>query len=241
MKHYPVTHGHPVPPPDRDGEGGRRHLVLRRPGRDLALVGESGCGKSTTARAVLRLIEPTAGSVLFDGEDIITRRYDRLRTLRREMQIVFQDPYASLNPRMTVRTILTEPFKIHGLDPGDRVDELLALVGPGPRARRALPPRVLRRAAPAGRHRPGHRPRPQAGGVRRARLRARRVDPGPGAQPAGGSPGPARPGLPVHRPRPVRGAPHRRPGGGHVSRRHRGGGADRRRSSSRRRIPIPRR
>jgi peptide/nickel transport system ATP-binding protein/oligopeptide transport system ATP-binding protein len=101
-------------------------------GQTVALVGESGCGKSTTARTVLRLIEPTAGSVRFDGEELTEASTDRLRTLRREMQIVFQDPYASLNPRMPVRTILTEPFKIHGIDPGDRVAELLELVGLAP-------------------------------------------------------------------------------------------------------------
>ncbi|HLI55862.1 MAG TPA: oligopeptide/dipeptide ABC transporter ATP-binding protein [Acidimicrobiia bacterium] len=101
-------------------------------GQTLALVGESGCGKSTTARTVLRLIEPTGGSVRFEGEELTEASTDRMRTLRREMQIVFQDPYASLNPRMPVRTILTEPFKVHGIDPGDRVAELLALVGLAP-------------------------------------------------------------------------------------------------------------
>jgi peptide/nickel transport system ATP-binding protein/oligopeptide transport system ATP-binding protein len=101
-------------------------------GETLALVGESGCGKSTTARAVLRLIEPTAGSVRFEGEELTEAPTERLRELRREMQIVFQDPYASLNPRMPVRTILTEPYKIHGIDPGNRVAELLSLVGLAP-------------------------------------------------------------------------------------------------------------
>jgi len=94
-------------------------------GQTVALVGESGCGKSTTARAVLQLLPPTAGSIRFEGEELTKADTDRLRQLRREMQIVFQDPYASLNPRMTVRNILTEPFKIHGIDPGDRVAELL--------------------------------------------------------------------------------------------------------------------
>jgi peptide/nickel transport system ATP-binding protein/oligopeptide transport system ATP-binding protein len=101
-------------------------------GQTVALVGESGCGKSTTARTVLRLIEPTAGSIHFEGEEIGNADAERLRLLRREMQIVFQDPYASLNPRMTVRNILTEPFKIHRLDPGNRVPELLSLVGLAP-------------------------------------------------------------------------------------------------------------
>jgi oligopeptide transport system ATP-binding protein len=101
-------------------------------GETLALVGESGCGKSTTARAVLRLVEPTSGSVKFEGEEITKADRNRMRRLRREMQIIFQDPYASLNPRMTVRNILTEPFKIHGLDAGDRVKDLLEKVGLAP-------------------------------------------------------------------------------------------------------------
>ena len=97
----------------------------------LGLVGESGCGKSTTARAVIRLLDPTAGLVNFLGQDIthISRR--DLRSVRRDMQIVFQDPYASLNPRMTVREIVAEPLRIHGVyDDGgeDRVAELLRLV-----------------------------------------------------------------------------------------------------------------
>jgi oligopeptide transport system ATP-binding protein len=132
VKHYPVTRGilfrkqiGTVKAVD-----GISFSVDR--GETLALVGESGCGKSTTARAVLRLVEPTAGSVRFDGEELTEASTERLRQLRREMQIVFQDPYASLNPRMPVRTILTEPYKIHGIDPGDRVAELLSLVGLAP-------------------------------------------------------------------------------------------------------------
>jgi oligopeptide/dipeptide ABC transporter ATP-binding protein len=101
-------------------------------GRTLALVGESGCGKSTTARAVLRLVEPTSGSIRFDGEEIGDAGASRLRRLRREMQMIFQDPYASLNPRMTVRSIVGEPFAIHRLPEAGRVDELLELVGLSP-------------------------------------------------------------------------------------------------------------
>ena len=106
-----------------------------RAGQTLGLVGESGCGKSTTGRLVMRLIEATAGSVRFRGEEVLTRRRDAMRALRRNMQIVFQDPYASLNPRMSVAAIIGEPMRIHGTykDGGtDRVRELMALVGLNP-------------------------------------------------------------------------------------------------------------
>jgi oligopeptide transport system ATP-binding protein len=98
-------------------------------GETFALVGESGCGKSTTARCVLRLIEPTSGTVRFEDEDITAANARRLRGLRREMQMIFQDPFASLNPRMTVRAILREPFRIHGLDEDGKVENLLEMVG----------------------------------------------------------------------------------------------------------------
>ena len=103
------------------------------PGETLALVGESGCGKSTTARLVLRLIDPTAGTIRFEGADITALTGAPLRKLRRRMQIVFQDPFASLNPRMRVGEILEEPLIVHNI--GDRaarrarVQELLKLVG----------------------------------------------------------------------------------------------------------------
>ena len=107
-------------------------LTLRR-GKTLGLVGESGSGKSTVARMVLRLIEPSSGSVRFEGVDVLHLRARALRALRRRMSIVFQDPFGALNPRMRVREILAEPFVIHGERPAEgilaRLRSLLAEVG----------------------------------------------------------------------------------------------------------------
>jgi peptide/nickel transport system ATP-binding protein len=103
-------------------------------GETLGIVGESGCGKSTTARLMVRLLEPTSGTVRFDGRDISKLSQRQLRPLRREMQIIFQDPYSSLNPRKTVGQIVGEPFAIHRTDKDirSRVRELLARVGLSP-------------------------------------------------------------------------------------------------------------
>jgi oligopeptide/dipeptide ABC transporter ATP-binding protein len=134
VKHFPLAHGlfdrgdavvHAV-------DGVSFSLCA---GETMALVGESGCGKSTLGRLLLRLLDATAGQVWFDGEDLMSLSADAMRARRRDLQMIFQDPYSSLNPRMTVAQTLTEPLSLHGLATGrrhERAAELLDLVGLSP-------------------------------------------------------------------------------------------------------------
>src|SRR5918992_2454914 len=130
VKHFPIRSGL------LRRQVGRIHAVdgvdlTVRSGETLGVVGESGCGKSTLARTIIRLIEPTAGRIVFGGEEITAYDRNQLRKVRRNMQFVFQDPFASLDPRMTVRKIVAEPLRIHGLyeeHGDDRVRELLEIV-----------------------------------------------------------------------------------------------------------------
>jgi ABC-type uncharacterized transport system YnjBCD ATPase subunit len=140
------------------------------PGETLALVGESGCGKSTTGKLLLRLIEPTAGAVFFQGTSLFDLKERDMRSLRREMQVIFQDPYGSLNPRMTVGDMLEEPLKLHKLAVGrerSRVTELLGLVGLAPEHASRYPHEFSGPAAPVRPRLHLHRARPRGGEAHR--------------------------------------------------------------------------
>ncbi len=136
VKHFPITRGILI-----QKQVGAVHAVDGvsfdiYKGETLGLVGESGCGKSTTGRAILQLHRPTSGSVFYDDVDLVKLNGEKLRKMRRRMQMIFQDPYASLNPRMTVGQIIGEPMVIHGVAQGkevqEKAEELLRLVGLNP-------------------------------------------------------------------------------------------------------------
>jgi len=136
VKHFPITRGIIV-----QRQVGAVHAVDGvtfdvYKGETLGLVGESGCGKSTTGRTIIQLYRPTSGSVIFEGVDLVKLKGEALRKMRRRMQMIFQDPYASLNPRMTVGEIIGEPLIIHNVAKGremqERVEHLLELVGLNP-------------------------------------------------------------------------------------------------------------
>jgi oligopeptide/dipeptide ABC transporter ATP-binding protein len=137
VKHFPITRGIVIQ--RRVGAvqavDGVSFDIER--GETLGIVGETGCGKSTTARLIMRLLEPTSGRVSFDGQDITRLKGARLKAIRREMQMIFQDPYSSLNPRKTIGSIIAEPFVIHKLHEGkgerrSAVQELMETVGLNP-------------------------------------------------------------------------------------------------------------
>jgi oligopeptide transport system ATP-binding protein len=134
--YFPVTAGFLISRKIADNKAVDGITFNVKRGETMGLVGESGCGKSTTGRALLQLYRPTEGKIIFDGKDMTHARGENLRELRRRMQMIFQDPYASLNPRMSVRDIVGEPMEIHKLgtkqERHDRVAELMRTVGLNP-------------------------------------------------------------------------------------------------------------
>lgn len=157
-----------------------------RLGETLGLVGESGCGKSTLGRAILRLEEPTSGEVFFEGENILAFSPKQVRNLRKQMQIIFQDPFSSLNPRKTISQIIGEPLLIHGMktreERDQRVLDLLDVVGLRQEHMRRYPHQFSGGPAPENRHCQGPGLKSQVSCVRRGGIGPGCLDSGPGDQ-----------------------------------------------------------
>ena len=198
-----------------------------KPGETLGLVGESGCGKSTTARLITRLIEPSSGSIYLKDDDLLSFLPERMLDVRKTVQLVFQDPYSSLNPRKTIMQILSRPLEVHNLAKGwtakrRHVLHLLRLVGLGVEHADRYPhefsggqrQRIAIARAPPGRQ-------PSTDHRRRTRVGPGRLYSGADSQFVPGVAGGVQPDLSVHRPRPQRHPPHQRPGRGHVRRQDR--------------------
>ena len=153
-------------------------------GETLGLVGESGCGKTTVGRCLLRLHEPTSGEVVFEGRNIIGMPHSEMQALRREMQIIFQDPYASLNPRLSIRSIVSEPLKIHRIgskaEQNERVADLLQKVGLDPKYADRYPHEFSGGQRRAHRHCTCARVKSEAYNLRRAGFGSRCVRSGTG-------------------------------------------------------------
>ena len=137
VKHFPITHGIVFQRQIGAVKAVDDISFTVQRGETLGLVGETGCGKSTAARLLVRLLHPTSGQILFEGEDVAARKAAGLKALRREVQMIFQDPYSSLNPRKTIGSIIAEPYAIHGLYKGQgerkkQVQELMDRVGLNP-------------------------------------------------------------------------------------------------------------
>ena len=190
-KYFPITAGFILQRRVADIKAVDDVSFFVKRGETLGLVGESGSGKTTVGRSILQLEKPTAGEVVFEGTDITRVGRDQLRTIRRRMQIIFQDPYSSLNPRMKVLDIVGEALTIHRLVKNKReyrlrVGELLQQVGLNPDMANRYPPRVQRRATAADRRRAGAGGGARVHRRRRAGVGAGRLDSGAAHQPAEG-------------------------------------------------------
>ncbi len=212
-------------------------------GETFGLVGESGCGKTTVGRAILRLIEPTSGTVYFEGQDVTRASGKELKALRRDMQIIFQDPFSSLDPRMPIGDSIAEGLNVHGIK-GREADDILRQVLSDVGLHADLAKRYPHEFSGGQRQRIGIARalalRPKLIVCDEPVIGPGRVHPVPGAEPAQRSAGGVRPHLPVHRPQPERGGAHLGSGGRDVSGQAGGGDRTARSCSGILSTPIPR-